>query len=151
MIDKEHGWLGPSPDALISDGTLGKGCAELKALVSCWGMTIFEALNSSRNLCLELANSDKTSLKLKQKHTYYHQSQLQLFVGRDIYHWCHFVVATWSDVFIERITLNREWVSASIHELENFFDAFVLPTILDKSPWDSTAIFIFFCHFSVPS
>ena len=25
------------------------------------------------------------------------------------------------------------------------------PTILDKSPWDSTAIFIFFCYFSVPS
>ena len=25
------------------------------------------------------------------------------------------------------------------------------PTILDKSPWDSTSIFIFFCHFSVPS
>ena len=24
-------------------------------------------------------------------------------------------------------------------------------TILDKSPWDSTAIFIFFCHFSVSS
>ena len=24
------------------------------------------------------------------------------------------------------------------------------PTILDKRPWDSTAIFIFFCHFSVP-
>ena len=24
-------------------------------------------------------------------------------------------------------------------------------TILDKSPWDSTPIFIFFCHFSVPS
>ena len=25
------------------------------------------------------------------------------------------------------------------------------PTILDQSPWDSTTIFIFFCHFSVPS
>ena len=25
-----------------------------------------------------------------------------------------------------------------------------IQTILDKSPWDSTAIFIFFCHFSVP-
>ena len=25
------------------------------------------------------------------------------------------------------------------------------PTILDKSPWDSTAIFICFCQFSVPS
>ena len=26
-----------------------------------------------------------------------------------------------------------------------------LTTSLDKSPWDNTAIFIFFCHFSVPS
>ena len=26
-----------------------------------------------------------------------------------------------------------------------------IQTILDKSPWDSTAVFIFFCHFSVPS
>ena len=25
------------------------------------------------------------------------------------------------------------------------------PTIMDKSPWDSNAIFIFFCHFLVPS
>ena len=25
------------------------------------------------------------------------------------------------------------------------------PTILDKIPWDNTTIFIFFCHFSVPS
>ena len=25
------------------------------------------------------------------------------------------------------------------------------PTIMDKSPWDSNAIFIFFCHFWVPS
>ena len=27
----------------------------------------------------------------------------------------------------------------------------VKATILDKRPWDSTAIFIFFCHFPVPS
>ena len=26
-----------------------------------------------------------------------------------------------------------------------------IATILDKSPWDSTVIFIFFCYFSVPS
>ena len=26
-----------------------------------------------------------------------------------------------------------------------------LSTILDESPWDSTSIFIFFCHFLVPS
>ena len=30
--------------------------------------TFSDALNSSRNLCLEYANSNKTLLKLKQKH-----------------------------------------------------------------------------------
>ena len=30
--------------------------------------TFFDALNSSGNLCLEYANSNKTWLKLKQKH-----------------------------------------------------------------------------------
>ena len=33
----------------------------------------------------------------------------------------------------------------------DFFLKTGIQTILDKSPWDSTAIFIFFCHFSVPS
>ena len=32
-----------------------------------------------------------------------------------------------------------------------YFRNFTVSTILDKSPWDCTAIFIFFCHFSVPS
>ena len=26
-----------------------------------------------------------------------------------------------------------------------------ITTIMDKSPWDSNAIFIFYCHFWVPS
>ena len=30
--------------------------------------TFFDPLNSSSNLCLEYANSDKTSMKLKEKH-----------------------------------------------------------------------------------
>ena len=32
-----------------------------------------------------------------------------------------------------------------------YFRNFTVSTILDKSPWDCTAIFIFFCYFSVPS
>ena len=31
------------------------------------------------------------------------------------------------------------------------FETMIWPTILHKSPWDSIAIFIFFCHFLVPS
>ena len=36
-------------------------------------------------------------------------------------------------------------------EENRLFQKTRIQTILDKSPWDSTAIFIFFCYFSVPS
>ena len=32
-----------------------------------------------------------------------------------------------------------------------FFPKTGIQTILDESPWESTAIYIFLCHFSVPS
>ena len=43
--------------------------------------------------------------------------------------------------FGTRYVINR----SQIHIL------FLEATILDKSPWDSAAIFIIFCHFSAPS
>ena len=36
-------------------------------------------------------------------------------------------------------------------EENRLFQKTRIQTILDKHPWDSTAIFIFFCYFSVPS
>ena len=36
-------------------------------------------------------------------------------------------------------------------EENRLFQKTRIQTILDKSPWDNTAIFIFFCYFSVPS
>ena len=36
------------------------------------------------------------------------------------------------------------------HGLPRSMDHPCGPTILDKSPWDSAAIFIFFCYFSFP-
>ena len=78
------------------------------------------------------ANSIKTIIEFQAKTHYYHQSQLQLFLDSDIlYHWCDFVVATRSNLFIERTTLCRDWVSATIHELENSLTHyFVLPGLV---------------------
>ena len=60
---------------------------------------------------LRYVNSIKTIIEFQAKT----HSQLQLFLDRDIlYHWCDFVVATWSDLFIERTTLCRDWVSATL-------------------------------------
>ena len=43
---------------------------------------------------------------------------------------------------------NNCTIYLQMHELYHFLNT---TTILDKSPWDSTATCIFFCHFSVPS
>lgn len=58
---------------------------------------------------------------------YFHQCQMQLYVGRDLFRWCDFIVATATDLFIQRITLDMEWVARVIPELEDFCDCFFLP------------------------
>lgn len=128
LVHKEHGWLGASPDAVVNDGE-SKGCAEFKAAVSCWEKSLTQAASSSSNFCLTF-DSVNQKVRLKTKHIYYHQCQLQLFVGRDIFDWCDFVVATRDDLFIERLTLDMDWVSDNVDELECFYDSFVLPRLV---------------------
>ena len=72
---------------------------------------------------------ESAQIQLKRNHTYFHQCQLQLYVGRDIFTFCDFVVATGNDIFIEQITLCREWVDTKIQDLELFFDSFVLSRV----------------------
>ena len=82
-------------------------------------------MGSGNKFCLELDSSNV--LHLKRKHVYYHQCQLQLFVSRDMSNWCDFVVATENYLFSERISLDNDWVSCNIHDLECFYDSFILP------------------------
>ena len=64
----QHGWdelLLKDPNGKMQDEKRKENVnAEERLLAT----TIFDALNSSRNLCLEYANSNKTSFKLTQKH-----------------------------------------------------------------------------------
>ena len=60
----------------------------------------------------------------------FHQCQLQLYVGRDMFEFCDFVVATERHLFIERITLDRDWVSTNIQQLECFYVSFILPRLV---------------------
>lgn len=130
LVDRELGWLGASPDAIVEDGHYGKGCAEVKAAVSKWNKSLTEAA-SEGCFCLQCLDQGG-QLQLKEKHSYYHQCQLQLYVGRDIFNFCDFVIATANDIYIQRITLNSDWVSTNIPELECFYDSFVLPRLLKQ-------------------
>ena len=89
---------------MVTDNS-SKGCAEIKPAVSLWDKSITEAVSSSNTFCL---NYDvNNTLHLKRKHIYFHQCQLQLFVGRDTFDWCDFVIATKNDMFIQRLILNQ--------------------------------------------
>ena len=73
------------------------------------------------------------SIHLKKTHTYmyYHQVQLQLFVGMDVYSWCDFCVFTLKGVAVKRLHLDTDWCNVNIPELEIFFDAYMLPEIIE--------------------
>ena len=125
LIDKEFGWLGASPDAVAILNS-SRGCVEIKAAVSFWDKSISEAVGSKKaTFCL--TGDEKHKIHLKKKHPYFHQCQLQLYVGRDIFEFCDFVLATQKDLFVERITLHKDWAETNVQELECFYDSFILP------------------------
>ena len=73
------------------------------------------------------------SFCLKDTHEYYHQVQLQLYVGMDLYHWCDFCVFTLKGIEVRRILLDTSWCNTHIPELESYLDAYMLPEILHPS------------------
>ena len=69
----------------------------------------------------------------QRNHHYYHQVQLQLYVGMDLYSWCDFCVFTLKGIEVERIYLDVDWCNIHITELESYFDAYMLPEIVSPT------------------
>ena len=123
LIHPEKGWLGASPDAVVVQADGSKGCIEVKTAVSCWNSTIPDAARKS-SFCLK--SNEAGTMGLKQNHIYYHQCQLQLYVGSDMFSFCDFVIATSKDIFVQRIGKDHKWVKENIPKLEDFYDSFLL-------------------------
>ena len=73
---------------------------------------------------------DNDGLHLKKSHCYFHQVQIQLFVGMDLYDWCDFCVYTPKGIAVERISLDIEWCDIRITELDSYYDAHILSEVL---------------------
>ena len=74
LIDKDYGWLGASPDAVVtehSSTSRSKGCVEIKAAVSFWEKSVSKAVTSNKTFCLN-TDADK-AIQLKRNHAYFHQ------------------------------------------------------------------------------
>ena len=112
-------------DALVSDpsSALTRGIAEFKCPFSKKNVNPSDACDDP-GFCGVIEDG---KFRLKRNHGYYHQVQLQLYVGMDLYDWCDFCVYTLKGVAVERIYADTEWC---IPELESYFDAYMLPEII---------------------
>ena len=92
IIHPSMGWLGASPDAVVTDPSvdLQDGIAEFKCPYTKRDLSPDDACEDTSFCCVRINDE----LHLKRSHVYYHQVQLQLFVGMDKYHWCDFCVYT---------------------------------------------------------
>ena len=131
IVHPTMGFLGASPDVRVSDPhcELTEGIAEFKCPYSKREVLPVEACSDSNFYC----HYKDGSFCLKDTHEYYHQVQLQLYVGMDLYHWCDFCVFTLKGVEVQRIWLDTSWCNKHIPELESYFDAYMLPEILHPS------------------
>ena len=131
IVHPTMGWLGASPDAFVTDPSvdLPDGIAEFKCPLTKKDLSPSEACKDPNFFCTMVDNT----LHLKCSHAYYHQVQLQLFVGMDMYNWCDFCVYTQKGLALERIWLDTEWCNHHIPELESYFDAYMLPEIVSPT------------------
>ena len=127
IIHPTMGWFGASPDACIIDphSEFPNGIAEFKCPYSKKELTPRDACEDSKFYCYY-----DGGIHLKKNHHYYHQVQLQLFVGGDKYSWCDFCVFTSKGIEVERIWPDTEWCTKCVTELDSYYDAYILPEIL---------------------
>ena len=128
IIHPTKGWLGASPDGRVKDPTSGQcdGIIEVKCPYSKREMTPKEAC-ADPNFCCKLIDS---KVCLKTDHLYYHQVQLQLYVGSDLYDWCDFCIYTCRGLSVQRISPDLEWQRKCIPELESYFDYHIVPELV---------------------
>ena len=128
IVHPDKGWIGASPDGQVTDLTAAepRGLIEVKCPFSKREVSSTEACKDPNFFC-ELIGSN---IHLKRTHQYYHQVQLQLYAGLDVYHWCDFCVYTRMGISIERIYPNIEWQSKNIPALESFFDNYIAPELV---------------------
>ena len=73
---------------------------------------------------------DNDSLRLKEDHTYYYQVQLQMKICQVDY--ADFVVWKEEDLFVQRITIEKEFIDDAMKRAEPFVKQGILPELVGK-------------------
>ncbi|XP_070205985.1 uncharacterized protein [Littorina saxatilis] len=108
FIHAQFPFLGASPDGVRYCSCCGRGCVEVKCPASKASCTISECLEDPK---FYLENRDRARLSLKEKHEYYTQVQLQMFVTKTEF--CDFVVWTPKDLAVVKVEYDPEFMKHS--------------------------------------
>ena len=132
-VNLECPFIAASPDGIVKCKQCGSGLAEFKNPYTSRHLSIKE-LAVDKGSCLEIVNN---VIQLKRMHNYYAQVQVQLWSTG--FTWCDFVVRTVSNtnnIFVERITLDDEYVDFIRPKLKCFFFNGILPEMKTGSVQD---------------
>uniref|UniRef100_A0A1X7U2J2 YqaJ viral recombinase domain-containing protein n=1 Tax=Amphimedon queenslandica TaxID=400682 RepID=A0A1X7U2J2_AMPQE len=126
VIHKKHHWLAASPDGLVNDpsATPSSGLVEIKNPFKYKDSTILEAAEAS-DFCLKKDKNE--TIQLKKTHNYYYQVQGAMFCTDTF--WCDFVVSTEKDLFVQRISFDRQFWETTITKLRTFYFTALLPQL----------------------
>lgn len=126
MIHPYYPHLGATPDGLIKCNCCGSGVLEVKCPYSCVDKTLLEATSES-GFCLDNHGGE---FSLKRNHTYYYQIQAQMMICSVTYG--DFIVWCEDELFVERISLDEQFVLDAFKAASNFFTYGILPELLGK-------------------
>ncbi|XP_021342823.1 uncharacterized protein LOC110443137 [Mizuhopecten yessoensis] len=128
VVKPAHPFLGASPDGIVSCQCCGKGTVEIKCPYKHRDITVQEAAIKDKDFCLD------ATLKLKKKHRYFTQIQMQMFVTNC--HYTDFVVYTKcqpaASMVIVRVLADDDFISTLIETCEDFVKTFVIRELITR-------------------
>jgi len=126
FIDRDHPFLGASPDGTIDED----GLVEIKCPSSAKELTPDEAILQRKFTFWGINKKSKEIVGLNQNHNFYYQVQGQLHVTRRDY--CLFVLWTPKGLKVEKIKRDDAfWSSKMFPSLEKFYINCLLPELID--------------------
>ena len=123
FVSKTHGFLGASPDGIITDPEeTTPGVAEFKYIQVKPDETLTDVL-LRQHICSKVQHNNAETIQLNKNHKYYFQLYQQMFVTG--YHWGVFIAqGTEGGLFYEKVTFTEAFWSPILNKVENFFDKF---------------------------
>jgi hypothetical protein len=126
FISKTSGFLGASPDGLVTDPSVedSKGLAEVKYVQVKEDESLIDAL-VRKGVCVKKENQ----LTVNTKHKYHYQIQQQMYVTDR--NWTDFVVkgSLGTELFCERVYFKaNEWNNV-LSKLTEFYDRWIVPEL----------------------